>query len=247
MIEVYNLSKAFGNLKAVDNLTLQVEDGSLFSFLGPNGAGKTTTIKMMAGLMTPDSGSIVFNGIDIAKEPLAARQITGYIPDTPNLYEKMTGREFLQLIGNLYRMAAEHIRNQIEFYEEKLQLRPWIGQRIEEYSRGMKQRIVFAAALLHEPEILLIDEPMVGLDPQTIRTTKVLLREKAARGLTIFLSTHDLHTAGELSDRIIIINHGRMVRAGSLEELSAHHGKQTLEDLYFNIIDPPEQPDAPES
>ncbi|NOZ09174.1 MAG: ABC transporter ATP-binding protein [FCB group bacterium] len=237
MIEIHNLSKSFGNLKAVENLSLQVEDGSLLSFLGPNGAGKTTTIKMITGLMIPDSGRIILNGIDISKDPLAAKQITGYIPDAPNLYEKMTGREFLQLIGHLYRMKTGLIRSQIDFYVEKLQLMPWVNQRIEEYSRGMKQRIVFASALLHDPEILIIDEPMVGLDPNTIRTTKLLLREKASEGLTIFLSTHDLHTAGELSDRIIIIDRGRVVKAGSLSDLRQGHGSQSLEELYFDLIE----------
>jgi len=237
MIELINVCKSFGSLKAVDDLTLKVEDGKLFSFLGPNGAGKTTTIKIMTGLMSPDSGTIILNGIDISRDPIAAKQITGYIPDAPNLYEKMTGREFLQLIGNLYQMETKLIRSQIEYYEQKLLLLPWVDQRIEEYSRGMKQRIVFASAFLHNPEILIIDEPMVGLDPQTIRTTKRLLREKVAEGLTIFLSTHDLHTAEELSDRIIIINCGKTVEAGSLEELRSTHTQQSLEDLYFDILD----------
>jgi len=237
MIEIKNVCKSFGNLKAVNELSLQVQNGQLFSFLGPNGAGKTTTIKMMTGLMTPDSGQILLDDISMTDDPIEAKRISGYIPDAPNLYEKMTGIEFLQLVGNLYKMDAELLPQKIDYFAERFDMQSWLNDRIEGFSRGMKQRVAFASAVIHDPRILIIDEPMVGLDPQTIRIIKLFLREKVNEGTTVFLSTHDLHTAQELSDVIAIINKGEIKGMGSLSELQAEHDGGSLEDLYFRILE----------
>ncbi|MFQ6604732.1 MAG: ABC transporter ATP-binding protein [Fidelibacterota bacterium] len=236
MISLSNVTKRFGSLTAVDHFTLTVQAGELFSLLGPNGAGKTTTIKMLTGLTAPDNGRIELNGYDILSHPVEAKKITGYIPDAPYLYNKLTGVEFLTVIGQLYQLPAAVIRTKIAEYRERLDMEDWFEQQIEGYSRGMKQRVAFAAAMIHEPKILIIDEPMVGLDPRTGRNMKQLMREKANRGTTVFLSTHNLNVAEELSDRIGIVHRGKLLSVGTFDELKSTPG-ETLEELFIQLVE----------
>lgn len=236
MINIKNVTKRFGALTAVDNISLAINSGELFSFLGTNGAGKTTTIKMLTGLIAPDSGSILLNGFDVVENPVAAKRRVGYVPDAPFLYNKLTGVEFLTVVGNLYEMSDSEIKKQIRFYGDRMDMGDWFEQQIEGYSQGMKQRIVFVSAMIHEPEILVIDEPMVGLDPQTGRTMKKLLREKAENGITIFLSTHNLNVAEELSDRIGIINRGKVISVGTMAELR-QNSNESLEELFIQLVE----------
>ncbi len=238
MIELEHISKSFDSLKAVDSITFKVEPGELFSFLGPNGAGKTTTIKMMVGLMTPDSGSILINGANIVSDPRTAKKMIGYVPDAPFLYEKLTGVEFLNVIGNLYEMNLKEIGNKIPSYCELLDMDEWISDRIDGYSQGMKQRLAFVAAFLHDPNVIILDEPMVGLDPKTARKIKEILKEKSREGVTIFLSTHNLNVAEELSDRIAIIHRGKILGIGSVESFQVSNKYEgSLEDLFLDIIE----------
>ncbi len=237
MIKLTNISKSFGSLKAVDNISLEIPRGELFSFLGPNGAGKTTTIKMMVGLISPDSGSISIGGYDIYKDPIPPKRITGYVPDNAYLYDKLTGWEFFQVVGNFYRMSPEEIRREVHRNEERLGFGDWLDERIEGYSQGMRQRIAFAASFLHNPEILIIDEPMVGLDPGSARVIKTMLKEKAEKGITIFLSTHNLNVAEELSHRIAIINKGKLLAIGTMESLRQRiETEGNLEDLFLQLV-----------
>jgi len=246
MIKLDGITKAFGTLKAVDNLTLSIHPGELFCFLGPNGAGKTTTIKMLVGLLSPDSGVIEINGIDMAQNPTQAKQQIGYVPDSPFLYDKLTGVEFLTIVGGLYGMQRQEIDEQITLYRHHLDIGDWLNDVIEGYSQGMKQRVVFAAALFHEPKILIIDEPMVGLDPKTARIVKDLLRERASRGTTIFLSTHNLNVAEELAHRISIIHQGRLLHTGTLDEFrQITHQDGGLEEVFLQIVE--ESPPAESS
>jgi len=237
MIELTNLTKTFGDLIAVNNISLKVASGELFSFLGPNGAGKTTTIKMIVGLMSPDNGSIHLNGIDIQKDPLTAKRQVGYIPDNAFLYPRLSGIEYLHLIGNLYEMTAVEIQEGIDRFVPRLELEQWLKDRIGGYSQGMKQRLVFAATFIHHPSVLVIDEPMVGLDPKSARIIKQLLREQAAAGTSVFLSTHNLNVAEELSDRIAIIHKGQILRFGSMTELRLSFGEDdNLEDFFLHLL-----------
>ncbi len=236
MIELTEVTKHFGALTAVDNVSLSIQDGELFSFLGPNGAGKTTTIKILTGLMSPDKGTILLNTVDIQKNPVTAKRLVGYVPDAPFLYNKLTGLEFLSIVGNLYEMPAGEVSKQIALYRQQLEMDNWFEEQIEGYSRGMKQRVAFAAAMLPEPEILIIDEPMVGLDPRTAKTMKLLMREKANNGTTVFLSTHNLGVAEELSDRIGIINKGKVLAVGTMAELR-RASTSSLEEIFIQLVD----------
>ncbi|MFQ6677540.1 MAG: ABC transporter ATP-binding protein [Fidelibacterota bacterium] len=238
MIELKRISKSFDSLVAVDSVSLKVEPGEIFSFLGPNGAGKTTTIKMMVGLMTPDSGSIRINGANIVEEPIKTKMMIGYVPDAPFLYDKLTGGEFLSIIGSLYQMDHKKMRKGLRLIINQLDMNEWISDRVEGYSQGMRQRLAFAAAFLHDPKVIILDEPTVGLDPKTARKIKDMLKEKAQEGITIFLSTHNLNVAEELSDRIAIINRGTILGIGTVESFQTskqHEG--SLEDLFLDIVE----------
>ena len=237
MIRINGLSKAYDGKPAVHNLELDIPAGELFGFLGPNGAGKTTTLKMAAGLLRPDSGQVLIDGTDIQKQPELAKQIIGFIPDTPYLYEKLTGYEFLQFIGMLYNVAQSELKTRIAEYQEIFGYDDWINDRIETYSHGMRQKIVFTAAFIHNPKILLVDEPMVGLDPGSIRTVKQLLQEKCRAGMTVFMSTHTLEIAQEICQRVGIINRGEIVSIGAFEELQQQADSGgTLEDVFMTVI-----------
>lgn len=219
MIELTNLTKRYGRLLAVDHLNLHVSRGEIFGFIGPNGAGKTTTIRMMAGVLEPTEGEVRIDGLDMAREPEAAKRIIGFIPDRPFLYEKLTGLEFMRFVADLYGSGDGLFREKAESLLIRFSLYDWADHLIESYSHGMKQRLVIATALLHDPKLIIVDEPMVGLDPAGIRLVKDVLKELAGRGTAIFMSTHTLQIAEDLCDRIGIIHRGRLVALGTTGDL----------------------------
>jgi len=206
MIELRDVTKRYRNLVAVNRLSLQVGPGEVFGFLGPNGAGKTTTIKMIAGLMRPTEGTILVGGIDVASDPIRAKALMGFIPDHPFLYEKLTGEEFLRFIGGLYRLDGGRLDKRVDELFELFSLKDFRDDLIESYSHGMRQRLVMGSAFLHHPKVVVVDEPMVGLDPQGARLVKQIFREQCAQGKTVFMSTHTLGVAEEVCDRIGIIH-----------------------------------------
>ena len=239
MIEFENVTRSYGNKVAVKDLTLRVAGGELFAFLGPNGAGKTTSIKMIAGLLRPNRGCVRVCGYDVVKQTRQTNQRISYIPDEPYLYDKLTGREFLQFIAELYgldgRAADNKIGQQIDYFD----LADFLDDLAETFSHGMRQRLVFAAALLHDPEVLVVDEPMVGLDPRNIRLVKDMLRARVAAGAAVFMSTHTLAIAEEICDRIGIIDRGQLLFTGTLPELRQELYKQdtSLEQLFLELTD----------
>ena len=252
MIELSHLSKKFGNFYAVKDLSLRVPPGEIFGFLGPNGAGKTTTIRLMAGLMKPTSGRILLGGKDLSREPEEAKAILGYIPDRPYLYEKLTGEEFLEFIAGLHRLPPEdggrkRSAELLEFFD----LYHWRRELIESYSHGMRQRLIISAALLHRPQVLIVDEPIVGLDPKGTRLVKTLFQNLGRGGVTIFLSTHILAVAEEMCQRIGILHEGRMIALGTMEELreQAKSTDERLEPLFLKLTEEgkqvPPEPLAP--
>ena len=235
MIKLSNLTKTYGTLTAVKSISLEVTPGEVFGFLGPNGAGKTTTIKMMAGLLQPTSGEVRINGFDVQKEPLKAKAITGFIPDRPYLYEKLTAGEFMQFVSKLYDMAG--MEKRIGELLGLFGLTEWSGELIENFSHGMKQRLVMASALLHDPKVLVVDEPMVGLDPRGARLVKDLFKDLAAKGVTIFMSTHTLEIVENMCSRVAIINHGEIIAEGSVEDLGrlARMPESHLEPIFLSL------------
>jgi len=238
MIEICAVSKLYGPKTAVKDLSLQVPSGELFAFLGPNGAGKTTTIKMLCGLLFPSSGTVRVGGFDLRKEGDSARSLISYVPDQPFLYDKLTGREFLKFTADLYGMPQSKAEDKIEWAIDVFHLKEFVDDLTERYSHGMRQRTVFAAALVHEPKLLIADEPTVGLDPKSIRELKTLLRQLAEDGMTIFLSTHTLDIAQELADRIGIIDRGRLLGCGTMKELQKQASSDgNLEDLFLKITE----------
>src|SRR2546423_6454524 len=238
MIQLENVTKRYGNKTAVDGLSLEVGAGELFAFLGPNGAGKTTTIKMICGLLFPTGGSVRVGGFDVEREGDRARQLLSYVPDQPFLYEKLTGREFLQFIADMYGMPAEHGHKRIHDVIDMFELAPFVDDLTERYSHGMRQRTVFAAALVHEPKVLVVDEPTVGLDPRSVRELKDLLRKQADQGTTVFLSSHSLDVVEELADRIAIVDRGRLIACGTLEALRDQASIDgSLEDVFLKMTE----------
>jgi ABC-2 type transport system ATP-binding protein len=238
MIELLDITKKYGNKVAVDDLTLTIAAGELFAFLGPNGAGKTTTIKLMCGLLFPTAGTVRVGGFDLQRQGDQARQLISYVPDQPYLYEKLTGREFLQFIADMYGLEPEYARSRSEAMIDLFELGDFIDDLTERYSHGMRQRTVFAAALLHEPRLLIVDEPTVGLDPRSVRLLKNLLRGEADRGMTVFLSTHSLDIAQQLADRIGIVDHGRLISCGTLEALREQAAiGGSLEDVFLKLTE----------
>jgi len=236
VILIEGLSKQFGDLWAVKDLNLEIPKGELFAFLGPNGAGKTTTIKSICGLLKPTEGRILLNGHDVQEDPVAAVSRIGYVPDHPYLYEKLTGQELLEFVADLHKLDKDYREHKIEQLFKMFSLEQWRNHLVQEYSHGMRQKLVFAAALLHDPEILVVDEPMVGLDPRSARLIKDLFREQARRGTTIFLSTHTLSVAEELADRIGLIQKGELIFLGDLEKMrSAAQADGSLEELFLQL------------
>jgi ABC-2 type transport system ATP-binding protein len=236
-IEVQGLSKRFGSYQAVDRVDLAVERGEIFGFLGPNGAGKTTTIKMLAGLLKPDAGRIMINGHDLSREPILCKQATGYIPDRPYLYEKLTGNEFLRFMASLYQLPAAQFDERTHSYLGLFDLLSWQDHLIESYSHGMRQKLIMTAALMLAPPVLIVDEPMVGLDPKSGRIVKELFKRHAEAGGSIFLSTHSLEIAEELCDRIAIVIEGRLRVTGNMAELrhEARLADSGLEEIFLQL------------
>ncbi len=237
MIKLINLTKLYRGLRAVDRINLKIEKGVCFGFLGPNGAGKTTTIRMMAGVLKPTEGQIIINGHDLSKEPSAAKQCVGFIPDRPFMYEKLTGLEFLHFVAGLYGLdSASMLDRRIGDLLGLFELKHWEEELIESYSHGMKQRLIMCAALIHQPKVLIVDEPMVGLDPKGARLVKNIFREQAAKGTTLFMSTHSLEVAEEVCEEIAIIQEGRIIARGTAGELREQAGMDgNLEDIFLRL------------
>lgn len=263
-----NLTKQFGNFTAVDAISFRIEQGELFGFLGPNGAGKTTTIKMMTGLLAPTTGTAEIGGYNIQTHPLDAKRALGYIPDNPFLYEKLTGREYLHFMADLYSVATKDRERRIQDLLRLFELDSKRNEMIQGYSRGMRQKISLAGALIHSPSVLFLDEPTVGLDPKGARTMVEVLRELTARGTTVFVSTHILGIAERVCDRVAIVNRGRLVALGTMEELRngtynpldasepeqagisdlpvEQSEQRSLEDIFLELTGDYEQPDLAE-
>ena len=241
MIEIQNLVKRYGNFTAVDQLSLSVRDGEIFGFLGVNGAGKTTTLRILAGILRPTSGRVLIAGVDMLTDPLRAKSVTGYIPDRPHLYDKLTGREFLTFVAELYRVEDSVAERQCDALLERFGLVEWQHELVESYSHGMKQRLATCAALVHSPKVLIVDEPMVGLDPHGAKLLKDSLRSYSKQGMTIVLSTHSLNVAQEVADRLAIIHRGKIIAQGTLDEIRSQAGKnQTdLEQLFLELTSLP--------
>jgi ABC-2 type transport system ATP-binding protein len=241
MIRLVNITKRYGEFLAVDSLDLEVKAGEVFGFLGPNGAGKTTTIRMMMGILKPTSGHVTLGGYDVEQEAQRAKALAGFIPDRPFIYEKLSGCEFLEFIGKLHRMEPEKLRGRITELLGSLELTRWGDELVESYSHGMKQRLVVCAALIHEPRILIIDEPMVGMDPRGARTLKNLFRSLAEKGTTVFLSTHSIGVAEEVCDRIGIIHKGRLIACGAMADLyrQAKNKNGNLESVFLELTHEP--------
>ena len=237
MIQLINLTKHYGKLAAVEELSLEVSAGEIFGFLGPNGAGKTTTIRSMMGILKPTSGRIILGEHDVIAEPQKAKAISGFIPDRPFIYEKLSGHEFLTFVGKLHRVESTRLNQRITELLELLELTPWKDELVESYSHGMKQRLVVCGALIHEPRILVVDEPMVGMDPKGARTLKDLFRSLAAAGTTIFLSTHSIGVAEEICHRIGIIQKGRLIACGTVAEIHdrTSNANGNLENVFLEL------------
>lgn len=239
MLEIKNLSKSYnkGSVKAVDNLHLNVKPGEIFGFLGPNGAGKTTTIKMMVGLLTPDNGTIKIHGFDNAKNSLEAKQSIGYVPDNPEVYDRLTGMEYLNFMADVYRVPLKEKQERISYLLDMLNLTDAVGDLIKSYSHGMKQKIVLTGALLHDPALWILDEPMVGLDPKSSHLLKEFMRRHCDKGNTVFFSTHILEVAEKLCDRIGIISKGQLIAIGSMDELRHGDRAGSLENIFLELTE----------
>jgi len=236
VIEITNFSKTFGDTRAVDDLTLTIPAGEFFTLLGPNGAGKTTTLKTVAGLLRPTSGRVSVGGYDMARKNTEAKRLISFIPDVPYVYEKLTGREFLYFIGDLYTLDRDYYRDETERLLSLFYMQDYGDQLMEGYSHGMRQKIVICSALITRPRLIIIDEPMVGLDPKSIRLVKDILRTFADGGKTILMSTHTLTLAEEISDRVGIIHNGKLIIEGTVEEIQSSSEKtKGLEDIFLRM------------
>ena len=247
-LELRGLRKVFGKFAAVDGIDLRVERGQVFGFLGPNGAGKTTTLRLITGLLDPTAGEIRVCGVDAIKTPLEAKRRIGFISDRPYLYDKLTGAEFLRFVGGLWGMSKDDITARGERWLERFDLSGWSGEPVESYSHGMRQRLLLCSALLHEPELMIMDEPMVGLDPRGAACLKDVIRELAGAGIAVVLSTHTLDVVEQVCDALAIINRGVIVAEGTLEEVKRQHGQRgRLEELFLHVTEGQRNPDDPSS
>jgi ABC-2 type transport system ATP-binding protein len=236
MITTEHLFKRFGQKAAVNDVSFEVHAGEIFGFLGPNGAGKTTTIKMIVGLLQPSAGTVRVAGYDVQAQPLQAKAASGYVPDTPNLYPKLSGRELLRFVGDLYEVDRVQVGRRSEELLKLFDLDQAADDPIDSYSHGMQQKTALAAALIHDPKVLVLDEPTVGLDPRSARLIKDMLRQLAERGAAVFLSTHILEIAERMCDRIGIINKGELIAVGSMDELRRlGKGETSLEDIFLSL------------
>ena len=233
MLKISNLTKIYNNSKkANDNISFEINDGEIFGFIGPNGAGKTTTIKCIMGLITYDDGKILFNNIDNKKNPIEFKKNVVYIPDNPDLYDSLTGIQFLNFIADIYEISKEQRQMDINKYSELFDLKKSLGDLISSYSHGMKQKLCLISAFLRHPKLLILDEPFVGLDPEASKHVKELMKELCNEGGSVFFSTHVLEVAEKLCDHIAIIKNGQLVACGTMEEVK---GDQSLEDVFFDI------------
>ncbi len=236
MIELDHLVKNFGDLVAVNDVSLQIQRGEFFAMLGPNAAGKTTTIKLLAGLMKPTSGAARICGFDVQTQPLEARQRLAYVPDFPFLYDKLTAWEFFRFTGQIFRLDAARIEKNAQELVERFHLGDFADRALEGLSHGTRQRVAIVSALLHDPEVFVIDEPMVGLDPQHTRIVKDVLKERSLAGMTVLVSTHQLSIAEEMADRIGIINGGKLIAVGTRDELRQQSGLSgALEEIFLSL------------
>lgn len=237
MIEIKYVSKTYNNnIKAIDNLNLTINDGEIVGFIGLNGAGKTTTIKMMTGILQPDIGTIKINGYDIVKDSLKAKQIIGYIADSPDMFLKLTGMEFINFIANIYKVPLNERRERIKTFGDRFGLSDVLDKPMQSYSHGMRQKMMVVAALVHDPAVWILDEPLIGLDPTSAFELKKMMREHADKGNSVFFSTHVLEVAEKLCDKIAIIDKGKVVFIGTLKELKDKYDKKDLEELFMEVI-----------
>jgi ABC-2 type transport system ATP-binding protein len=237
MIQLHDLTKKYGDFTAVDHINLHVPAGGLFGFLGPNGAGKTTTLRMIAGILRPTSGTVTIGGHDIHREPLVAKAKLGFIPDRPFVYDKLTGGEFLRFVAALYGQDGDVVERRVDELLELFELAPWKDELTESYSHGMRQKLIISSALVHKPDVIVVDEPMVGLDPRSARLLKDLFRQFVDRGGTVLVSTHTLEVAEAVCDRIAIIQGGHIIASGTLDELRHRtaEGRLSLEELFLRL------------
>ncbi len=240
MLNICDLTKSYASDKppAVDALDMQVKDGEIFGFLGPNGAGKTTTIKMITGIIAPDRGSVEIDGVDMRKDPVACKMKFGYVPDNPDIYERLTGMEYLEFLGDVYMVTADERKKRIRQYTEMFGISSVLGDQIKSYSHGMRQKLVITGALLHNPRLWILDEPMVGLDPMAAHLLKEEMRAHCRQGNTVFFSTHVLEVAEKLCDRVGIISRGKLAAVGTVADLKAQAEQKgsSLEDIFLRIV-----------
>lgn len=234
MLKIENLTKTYGQKKAVDNLSLEIENGHIYGFIGHNGAGKTTTLKAIVGIMNFDSGDILIDGKSIKKDALACKKIMAYIPDNPDLYEYLTGIKYLNFICDVYGIDQEKRTERIKKYSDMFELSDSLGEVISAYSHGMKQKLAIIAALVHEPKLIIMDEPFVGLDPKATHLLKQLMRQMCDQGAAIFFSTHVLEVAEKLCDKIAIIKAGKLIVSGNTQDVI---GDESLEDVFLELED----------
>lgn len=238
MLKLIDVTKRYGSKVAADRVNLEVKPGEIFGFLGPNGAGKTTTIKMIVGLLQPDGGQIFVDGIDVIREPLLAKQKMSFVPDNPEIYEKMTGLEYLNFLANVYNLSEEERKERIDYFAEAFELTKDLPDYISGYSHGMQQKISLIGALIHDPEILILDEPMVGLDPKSSFRLKELMRERCDLGKVVFFSTHVMEVAEKLCDRLAIIKDGKIIVVGTLHDIKAQAADEgSLEKIFLELTE----------
>ena len=239
MISISHLSKSYnkGSVKAVDDLSLEIHSSEIFGFLGPNGAGKTTTIKMLVGLLNPDAGQILLDGMDIQKDPIAAKMHIGYVPDNPDMFERLTGTEYLNFMADVYGVPTAERKERTKRFLTLFDMADAAGDLIKSYSHGMRQKIVLIGTLLHDPSLWILDEPLVGLDPKSAHQLKELMRTHCDEGKTVFFSTHVLEVAEKLCDRIGIINRGRLIAIGTMDELRQGDRAESLESIFLELTE----------
>jgi ABC-2 type transport system ATP-binding protein len=240
MIELKNVNKSYnGTIKAVDNLNLTIPEGEIFGFLGPNGAGKTTTIKMITGILNSDSGDITINNIDVREKPLEAKKQFGYVPDNPDVFLRLKGIEYINFMADIYDVPTEERKKRIESMSERFELSTVLGDQIQSYSHGMRQKIILMGALIHNPSVWILDEPMTGLDPRSSFILKEMMREHAEAGKTVFFSTHVLEVAEKLCDKLAIINKGKILFYGTIDEMRKDFAKEneSFEKMFLEMTE----------
>ena len=238
MVTINNVTKVFDkSFKAVDDLSLEIKENEIFGILGPNGSGKTTTLKMLTGVLSFDKGTIKINGIDVEQDPLSAKKIFGFVPDSPDVFLKLTGMEYLNFLANIYEVSKDDKEQRILDLANKFEMKDSLMSKIESYSHGMRQKIVVMGALLHNPSVWILDEPLTGLDPKSSHTLKQMMREHADRGNSVIFSTHVLEVAEKICDRIAIINRGKLLFCGTLDDLrNKLNDDQSLEEMFLEMV-----------